>query len=73
MRLCHHAQSPDTYALIKDPSGITDTSDMTKITVGGEKYYANDIAKSRRQLCLSLMKDQGTFRTSSIGRIRIRN
>ena len=52
-------QSPDTYALIKDPSGITDTSDMTKITVGGEKYYANDIAKSRRQLCLSLMKDQG--------------
>ena len=52
-------QSPDTYALIKDPSDTTDTSDMTKITVDGEKYYANDIAKSRRQLCLSLMKEQG--------------
>ena len=53
-------QSPDTYALIKDSDSSTDvTSYMTKITVNGKKYYANDIEKDRRSLCLSLMKSQG--------------
>ena len=52
-------QSPDIYALIKDVATTDKTSDMTKITVGDAEYYANDIAKSRRQTCLALMKDQG--------------
>ena len=52
-------QSPDIYALIKDVSTTDKTSDMTKITVDGDEYYANDIAKSRRQTCLALMKEQG--------------
>ncbi len=53
-------QSPDVYALIQSPSQETlarDTS--TPITVNGTTWVANDIAKSRRDTCLSLMRDQG--------------
>lgn len=53
-------QSPDVYALIQAPSQDTLSRDTsTPITVNGTTWVANDIAKSRRDTCLSLMRDQG--------------
>ena len=53
-------QAPDTYALIQyvDDANLSDTA--TNIIVRDpDTYVANDVSKDRRDLCLTLMKDQG--------------
>lgn len=56
-------QSPDSYAFLQDASSSTTTDSSNIITVGSKNYICNDISKSRRDLCLSLMKDQGYITT----------
>lgn len=53
-------QAPNTYALVQyvEPGAvIEDTTNI--ITRNPDTYIANDISKGRRDICLSLMKDQG--------------
>lgn len=53
-------QSPDTYALLQSAEGGAASSESaTIIKVGDTNYVANDISKSRRQICLDLMLAQG--------------
>lgn len=53
-------QSPDTYSLIQNAdSPLASRETSTPIKVNGKTYIANDIAKSRRQIALKLMYDQG--------------
>ena len=53
-------QSPDTYSLVQNAdSPLASRETSTPIKVGGKTYIANDISKSRRQIALKLMYDQG--------------
>lgn len=53
-------QSPDTYALIRSFSdGYTTSDSETSIKINNKNYICNDISIGRRQLCLSLMREQG--------------
>ncbi|ASS37910.1 transglycosylase domain-containing protein [Mogibacterium pumilum] len=53
-------QSPDTYSLIQNAdSPLASRETSTPIKVNGKTYIANDIAKSRRQIALKLMYEQG--------------